>query len=488
MFKAAALIAIIPFLVALSLNLSWMFREVVRTATKEKQVLLVWAVLYLSYALWLKRSAAVEGVTSLDASAGIQVLGMLFAGVMAFLLFFSVQQVSTVFRGGVLLLFIYGFLGLSTAGISPNASLTVYKSALVMLDALVVAVTIGNLRGRTCEVGPYLLGTFILSLFVAGAALGAIFRPEEAILAVRGVFGALLVGTFPYIGANELGFISAVTALVGLRRFFTDKGLLKRFLWGSQAWMGLVVLFLNQSRTSLIGLLLCAAVLGLGIRSMRWMVKVVVLLLFCLTFYYLLSESKLGFEEATEEYLRRGVTNQEIMSLSGRVGLWEHGWEMFSASPVFGHGFEAGVRFSGNEYGLPGGTHMHNAHMQTLINSGLLGYSVWLLMVIIVSRKLIRRMFRHHWKRNDEQSWLHVEMVAILVLILLKTLTGSVLIYHQYSLLIFMGIMAYNETWRRSTQPVHGARAVAAQDKNDGNLHAILARKKSGDLLARKDQ
>lgn len=134
---------------------------------------------------------------------------------------------------------------------------------------------------------------------------------------------------------------------------------------------------------------------------------------------------------------------------------------MLDDKPILGHGYDAGVRYGAKKYGIEG-THMHNAHFQILANSGILGYVPWLLMVAVVSWRMARRLMRDHWPATTGEDRFFVEMFAVLLLILLRTITGQVLVTHQWSLMLFLGVVVCYYCWQRggatrklATAPAH---------------------------------
>ena len=152
-----------------------------------------------------------------------------------------------------------------------------------------------------------------------------------------------------------------------------------------------------------------------------------------------------GIEDILTSYMSRGLSDEQLTTMSGRTELWAIGWKMFLDSPFFGHGFETGVSHKGVLYGLKQGLHMHNAHMQVLVNTGIFGYLLWFSMLYITSWKLFskRKFIRANSQPHRDNTHFHYETLAVLGIMLLRTMTGSVLVFHQYSFIIIMGIMVY---------------------------------------------
>jgi O-antigen ligase len=284
----------------------------------------------------------------------------------------------------------------------------------------------------------------------------------------------------PYLNPNEIGFIAAVTGVVALRRI-PDAGTAKlKYLYFASLVTSLVALFFAQARTSTVAFTLMVIVSGIVIRRLRWVSVAAIIATLSLLAYFLVTGRSLGIEDTVLQYLERGVSEENLETMSGRTVLWDIGWTMFLDAPLFGHGFEAGVRFSDESYGL-WGAHMHNAHMQVLVNSGALGYLLWVSMVIAVSVLLIKMRKHLNLTVATEAGRFHFEILLVMGITWIRTVTGSVLVFHQYSLLIFMAMMVYIALTLKSARTSdRAALAGATQATLEMNCSAgrILARKR----------
>ncbi len=77
---------------------------------------------------------------------------------------------------------------------------------------------------------------------------------------------------------------------------------------------------------------------------------------------------------AATEYVRRGQSPEQMLSLSGRTEMWQVIWESFSKSPLYGHGYFVSSKSGTLDlwYEAKNWT-AHNLLLQVLVSTGLVG-------------------------------------------------------------------------------------------------------------------
>ncbi len=443
MSDAVIKIAFCTYVLALLVNIKAILRIARRLPGEQKSLCIAWTFLFVGLGVFFLRTSNVTGVGAMDASAWYQVACVALGSLIVFILAIRKNTITHIAHAPVFLLFVYALLAVISASYSPTPALTFYKGSLLLLDVFIMCVALVYLREPFNSTVLLDLTFLLVGFFVAGALFGAITNPATAFLQSDGALGLMLQGTYPYMNPNELGFLSAVVAIVGYRRFFDANKLTTRFYWGSLFIISLTTLFLAQARTSLVGMLIGVALISYGIKKLRAVAVFVTLVMLGLLGYDVLDSQPADWKENVQEYAQRGQSEGGFQSLVGRYERWvTAGSAMFDDSPILGHGFDAGVRYGANEFGLSH-THMHNAHVQIIANSGLAGYIPWLLMVMIVTWRVVHRLLARSWPAVNESDRYHIEITAILALILLRTITGQVLVTHQWSLMIFIGIVVF---------------------------------------------
>ncbi|MBB5158572.1 O-antigen ligase family protein [Saccharopolyspora phatthalungensis] len=124
------------------------------------------------------------------------------------------------------------------------------------------------------------------------------------------------------------------------------------------------------------GAALGAIVGGLVIAGLRWRgsrrLEIAVALSVALVTVWLAAGSLI------ESFFVRGENAERLASLNSRTDLWAYALEAFLQRPLYGHGLSASRGLFLDEIGLGGG---HNGLVNLLVDAGLLGAAVWLLLL-----------------------------------------------------------------------------------------------------------
>ena len=400
------------------------------------KIAVCWTLMFVGLGVYFVRSSLVKGLDEVDSSAKFQIVCFGIASLIVLQLVGKGNALRHLKQHAVFWLFAYGIQGVLSASYSANPTVSLYKAALVVFDAVLIAVAIFHIsKVRGADRFLYNLTIFLVSMLVAGALLGGVIWPVDAYRPSKGIFGVILQGTLPWMNSNGLGFLSAVTLVVALRRSFERVPLQEKLYWAGLFVAGGVTLVLSQARTGLAAVALAIFFMAYWIPRMRVTAVVLALLITC--FFIAKGEAL----QTVVAYAQRGQKSGGFQTLIDRYEVWKDvGGTLFSASPIVGHGFDTGDRYTGELY-FGRMYHMHNSHIEILTNSGVVGYFLWLSMVICVLVQA-RRLFRMHRPVVREGDRFVVETMAVIIVILLRTITGSVLATHQWSLMIFLSILA----------------------------------------------
>lgn len=405
---------------------------------------IIWFLLSLGSGVYIAKTA---GEVGLGLSAQMQILFYAIAGIIIVLMYMKYGGGSLARRAPILGLFVYGILALLSTAYAPAPLITIYKASVIILDVVAVMAVVNLLvrYGRPSLI--FDVGVMTAILFVVGAFIGVLIRPEIALRPIYGVgaFGFILDGTLPYMNGNELGFLSAVVSLVAVSRVFNPSHGAPKLFWLFCGAIGLSGMVFAQARTSIVGFSVGLFILSIAIPKLRNYAIgfgiVGALLLVVLAF---VGQANLDVGGEVGGYLAKGQADHGMQSIEGRYYMWKNlGSRMIFASPILGHGFETGLLFGGEEYGL-GHMHMHNSHVQILINSGLIGYMPWLFVTTWVFFKftsIIRRSLKQRSKYKADPKM--YEIYAVYVLLCLRTMTGSVMLNHGVTFIILIGTMVY---------------------------------------------
>ena len=325
----------------------------------------------------------------------------------------------------------YGVVGVVSGLYSPNAILSVYKSIIIIIDICVCAVVLSYQPNRY-YVKKFINLTYLFYTFLLiSVILGAIIRPDLALEPKPYILGFILGGVLPIMNPNDVAFVAGIICLVAINRLFDDKYTrIVKLLFVAILTCALVVLILGQARTSIIAFLI-SFFLILFIRK-----KVGLMVASFLIIGALLVG---GAFPHLESYFKRGQTQEQFISMSGRIHLWAEGWERVKEAPVLGYGM-ASTRFKTVISKFSAG-HMHNAFLEVLINTGFMGFIFWLVALIFVASRIILYLPRGS---NSHDKTLAIDMVALMVYSLIRMWTGQTFVQHNYSFFLFICLIAYS--------------------------------------------
>jgi len=327
------------------------------------------------------------------------------------------------------------------------------------------------LRGRKAAMTLLDCSYFVAYLFSVGALLGAILAPDVAFYSQYGALSEKrLQGLLPAMHPNEIGALGAVAAIVGfVRAFGSQRGSTRRSYWAAQFVVGSIVVFLAQARTSLIGLVIGAALSAVSIPRLRRYVGISIAGMAMAALVSAVHSGSVDWHKGPVEvvtaYLQRG---EEISNLSdvedfhGRLDDWRGGARMIADSPVVGHGYDAGVREIGPSYGISA-PHMHNAHLQVLVNTGVAGYLPWLALVLLTSWLTFVPIVMPSAHMTEERRIEAVETAAVMIAVLVTTMTFSELAAHTQTFMLMLGILIYQQVVRRESAPRTMRHAIGAR-------------------------
>lgn len=98
----------------------------------------------------------------------------------------------------------------------------------------------------------------------------------------------------------------------------------------------------------------------------------------------------LATSAAIESFFVRGESVEQLSTLNSRTNLWSYAFERFGQHPLYGFGLTSSRGLFLDSIGLGGG---HNALVNLLVDTGLIGVLVWLALlvwVLITARRLAR--------------------------------------------------------------------------------------------------
>ena len=126
------------------------------------------------------------------------------------------------------------------------------------------------------------------------------------------------------------------------------------------------------------------------------------------------------------EFFMRGQSKELFRSLSGRIPAWKVTFSVFMENPILGYGaYAAGRFFVGLKYGYMMSS-LHSDWVETLIGTGILGFSFLLICLIAVWWTILRASNL----KNPLCNQLRLEVLGILTLLTFRSIFSVPLIWH----------------------------------------------------------
>jgi O-antigen ligase len=383
---------------------------------------------------------------------------VLFAAAMcAFGLLRNAGRLSRAFVGPLVLLLAYGVIGMVSALYIPRYSLySMWKASEFVIDVLAIAIVMSSARSESSARLAYniMIGLFGTLVFVYWVE--ALILPSDAFVPSRGLIPFTLQGVLPIMNGNAVAFISAVVAFVAWCRLLAGRGA-ARAGWLLVLALAFGMLFLAQSRTSLVGFFVAVAVQLLFARRFGLLALVAVVAIFVV--------ASANIASLAERFFVRGQSRELFDSLSGRTLAWRAAWAAFQESPILGHGFAAAAR--AQILGATGASTLHGAVFDVLVGVGLLGMVPWATAIAWTSVRLLRLGLGARIRRDGDATdrGTIAEMLGVLALIIVRSTTSSGLALHEHEFMVFLAVLAFTATAipSRRTAEVRPTRARPRQ-------------------------
>jgi O-antigen ligase len=333
------------------------------------------------------------------------------------------------FKKPTIYLILYAVVGLIASLLSPQGADAAYWSLLYLSVPLTGLLLTAS--GESLEEAKYLLNTnwIIAFLFVFYLSLGPL---RSYIIGNPLPQFYMFPGGVARITQNGVGRYAAVAVLIALSRFRQHQSKRNRIFWFFMLAFALNLLSLSQSRTALLGFAGGTAVILFSLQF-NWFA------FFAPVFAFVIYLS--GFLWGSRGSL------QELFSLTGRVsGQWIPGMHLFEESPFVGFGFQA-------DRIMLEGTHMHNAFIQALVQSGILGagffiaaiYGIWF---IVFKNKLIKKSA----DISNPDNIILSESLAIVLFFTLRSFFESTAAFYGADLFLLIPALLYINAYVRKEE------------------------------------
>jgi O-Antigen ligase len=415
----------------------------------------LWFLILIGGLIFRSRSAGEISRSPVDGLALFRIgCSALVAVVLFFRLTFrKTNWLPSLFSGLIGVFALFGVISLVSLMWSVNPPWTLYKSVEFLIDVAVLAGIVATLE-TVQDFRKFINWTWILrGLLVASAWVGAVLDPADGLFAdpyIGSALPARLVGVMPVVPSNELSEISGILGLVALCRLWTDSNTATTKTWYRLLFVAsMITMVITQTRAVfaafLIGLTL------LLVFTHRYFVLVlggmiasgigVVLLAFT------------NFAARMHEFLLRGETSQQAAGFSGRMEIWQLSIHKIAEQPWIGFGGFAGARFAVLSKSTTAWSDAMNIYIDAMLNIGILGPVLILILVALVGWQLFRTVYRS--SSTPMERSLAMEMsLAYTIIVIVNMESGGII---QHPMMAFLVLLGFAEFLRRR----HKALSVA---------------------------
>jgi O-antigen ligase len=170
----------------------------------------------------------------------------------------------------------------------------------------------------------------------------------------------------------------------------------------------------------------------------------------------------LFYSQTIVEFLRRGQSDQELMTLTGRTDFWKSSLDVVRESPLTGYGAYAGGRsvVHGPVTSADGPTTVHSLWIEVLVDTGIVG--LLLILVGLSATWLWMFKLRSYAAANPTSRLLWLEGLGVLTVISVRSVFSVPLVWSP-SVLTFGLLLILIATMRRDIAQRNYPGTVPAQ-------------------------
>lgn len=382
---------------------------------------------------------------SLIVSNSVQLLLVPIAGIIILFSFFNrLKYALANVNLATILMILYASSGILSGMYSPYPAFSTYKATLVLVATLAGILAI-SYSPKIVFLRRFVdLNYFFYFLLLFSFVIGAIMSPAQAMIYKEGMSFAMIKGWIIKTNPNGLGFLTGVLGLAWLVRLLSSQTLKKRFMYFSFFLVATITTAVAQSRTCVAGFAL----------------SLIVILLLKKKIVYLIILLAIGISSVTVDtlregiirYYRRGQTEKQVETWTGRLTTWKYSWGEFMENPILGYGMAAGIRFGAVSEALKG-THMHSSYFEILLNSGLIGFIPWFVSLLLITNVIMWRIFSPPAWFTPELRDFHIEIAAVLIFGLVRSVAGTTFVFLDHTMMLFVSLLAYSALVRKKNMP-----------------------------------
>jgi O-antigen ligase len=328
--------------------------------------------------------------------------------------------------------FLFVLICILSSSYSLDSFQTLWKS-YELLILLGIWLSIYNMeRRRGADASALLYSVFFLIFATCVFSLvGLCLYPDKAMVQLGGGDIATLEGVFPKINPNTLGQFGSIVALMGISFLFDRKQLVYPGAF-ILLLIGLAVVVLAHSRASIAGLFIVTPFL-VSIHHLKRYYLLVTPLIIGLSLFTL---------NEIYEYVLRGQSINQFLTMTGRTQRWNIAWEHFLERPFFGYGYFVGHKSLEVWRGQGTISTVDNTYLESLVGVGLIG-TFFLVVFACYSMATASKLYFFAKTKYQYRQVSSLAFIFIFITLLRSITSSSIQTLHFNLILIFSGLVCY---------------------------------------------
>lgn len=269
---------------------------------------------------------------------------------------------------------------------------------------------------------------FMVVFLLFSSYFWILIDPSKAFtITLRGI--KILRGYLPTMGGDGVSLWGSIIGIFFFPFAIRNRKYLLLFIGG------VITMLLGHSRAAVTAFVLSFLLLSWIIGKKK--ITFASLLLLSLIFMYK--------NEIVVNYFRRGGTDEELATLSMRTEIWKASIRTLRSNPIFGTGFDVGGKFL-----IPKELNVeiqgiHNAFLEVLVDTGIIGFTFWILAIVFTWKGLIK-VYKKCKRNFSKNEVIFLEgLIGVMLVFSVVIFTLSILCLGDFSTCLFVGIMIYVE-------------------------------------------
>jgi O-antigen ligase len=375
--------------------------------------------------------------------------------------FFRRARARLAWNGPSSLLMMYGIIATLAAIFSPVPLWSLYWS-MTFLATILVAWTFVDRRDPVDATKAMLqvtwVAAFVIAAILAYQTRGSVFSNASS------AYGFAEVEVNGLSRSSGIARWAAVPGLVCLIRAYHSRRVVLIVLFLCFSAAAFFIVYRMQSRGAVFG---SAAALVFALFVSSRMRRYALPFALVTIAVILLIDSPATVSNEVTEYLERGQTEEQFVSMTGRTRTYENGMVAFEEAPLFGRGQWAD-RLTIHE-------HVHNSYLQAFMNAGIVG-GIPYLVTWISGWILFFRLQKKSTSLNAANRLCLLESGTVMMFFTVRSIPETTTASYAVDLLVMVAVYVYLESLtihlriKKQGWTMHSFNAIASHRNNSRQL------------------